>query len=114
MAKGKIVNTTLQGKHSLERTRFTYLVKVPAGGKTKDPGYIGRTWAWKKGRRPATGAGSINCEDEIRSLIDNGRAEKAAALYDAHHRIRGAAPIRRMHLWRRLYELGDKRARGVA
>lgn len=67
-----------------------------------------------KGREVARGAGSINCESEIRQLLDSGRAKEAAAMYDRHHSIRGCPPIKKLALWRRLYELGDPRAHGVA
>lgn len=97
MAKGKIVNTTPTGKHSLMRTRGRVLVSVPAGGSTKDPGTPG---PGIKGRVSARGAGSIFCESEIRQLIDAGEDAKAVALYDRHHRIQGAAPITRLRMWR--------------
>lgn len=106
MAKGRIVNTTPTGKHSLRRTRFTVIKAMPATGRTKDPGWVGRTWAWQKGRAVARGAGSINCESEILQLIDACKPDEAVALYDKHHSIRGATPIKRLAAWRRWHELG--------
>jgi hypothetical protein len=106
MAKGRIVNTTPTGKHSLQRTRHWVIKPMPATFRVKDPGYVGRTWAWQKGRAVAHGAGSINCESEIRQLLDAGQVEKAVAMYDRHHSIRGVPPIRKLALWRRLHELG--------
>lgn len=95
-AKGKIVNTTLQGRHSLMRTRGKYLVKVPAGGATKDPGTPG---PGIKGRAVARGAGSINCESEINQLIDARDTAAAVKLYAAHHRIRGVPKLTRLARW---------------
>lgn len=113
-AKGRIVNTTPKGKHSLERTRFWVIKEMPATARTKDPGYSAKFFGWKKGRLVARGAGSINCESEIRQLLDAGKVEDAVAMYDQHHSIRGVPPIKTLALWRRLYELGDTHARGVA
>lgn len=113
-AKGRIVNTTPKGKHSLERTRIWWIKQMPASYSTKDPGYMGKARGWQKGREVSRGAGSINCESEIRQLLDAGRTDEAVAMYDRHHSIRGCPPIKKLALWRRLYELGDSRAHGVA
>lgn len=100
-AKGRIVNTTPKGKHSLERTRFWMIREMPASFHTKDPGYMGKARGWQKGREVSRGAGSINCESEINQLINAGRTKDAAAMFDRHHSIRGVPPIPRLATWRR-------------
>lgn len=61
----------------------------------------------------ATGPGSINAESEMQQLIDSGQPKEAAALWEAHHRIRGASPMRWGGQWYELFKAGDPRARGV-
>ena len=50
-------------------------------------------------RRLAIGAGSIHCDVEILRLSTQGRIEEARALYEKHHAIRGAAPLKKLALW---------------
>lgn len=75
--------------------------------------------SFSKGRRaptsmqrltPARGAGSINAEADMQRLIRDGKREEAAALFELHHRIRGATPMRWGRAWYELYKAGDERA----
>lgn len=59
---------------------------------------------------PAHGAGSINAEADMLQLLHAGKPTAAAALYEAHHRIRGVRPMHRMSLW---YELWLARSNRV-
>jgi hypothetical protein len=65
-------------------------------------------------RQPATGAGSINCEAEIRTLIEQGRREEAIKLYEANLRVyftAGRNPgLPRLKRWYELAKAGDGRA----
>lgn len=68
----------------------------------------------KGGRIVSRGAGSINAEADMQQLIQADRPDEAAALFDLHHRIQGATPMRWGRAWYELYRAGDQRARGVA
>ena len=68
----------------------------------------------KQRLKPATGAGSINCEAEIRVLIREGKRAEALKLYRANERVHfraGENPgIPRLKHWYQLAIQGDPRA----
>jgi hypothetical protein len=64
--------------------------------------------------KPASGAGSIFADSEMQQLIDAGRVEDAAKLFEAHqartHKS-GAWKRSKMRMWHDYYRAGDDRAR---
>lgn len=68
----------------------------------------------KQRLKPATGPGSMNCENEIRALIDAGKRDEALKLYRANERVvyrAGHNPgIPRLSYWYHLAIQGDPRA----
>ena len=66
----------------------------------------------------ATGPGSINAESEMRQLVMAGKADEAAAYWEACHRVHyrghGGPKMRWGRQWYEFYKAGDVRARGMA
>lgn len=81
----------------------------------KGPGIMPhRKSAGRQRLAPASGPGSIFIDSEITALIETGKAEDAAKLYEAH-KMRtyksGAWKLSRFGAWHVLYRKGDDRAR---
>ena len=89
---------------------------MPAGGPTKDPA---RFHAQRRRKGPlvsATGPGSINAESEMQALVRAGKADEAAAFYEACFRVHyktGKPKMRWGARWYAEYKRSKLTAHGV-